>query len=69
MHDRETRLVEILSACNYDRARLSDADCAEVSALAARARIELPRAGVAWPSNPGADLTGGEVTAVDWRGP
>lgn len=26
--------------------------------------IELPRAGVAWPSSPGADLRGGEITLL-----
>ena len=67
MHDRETRLVQILRTCDYDRSRLSDVDAAEAFALAARASIELWRAGVAWPSSPGADLIGGKVTRLDPR--
>ncbi len=64
MHDCEPRLVEILSACDFDRSRLSVADAAEVFNLARSAGIELYRPGVAWPSSPGADLTGGGITRL-----
>lgn len=60
--DRFDRLAEKLRSVDFDRSRLSVAGAAEVSALAARAGIELPRAGVAWPSSPGADRTGGGIT-------
>ncbi len=64
MHDREARLVEILNACDFDRSRLSNADNAAVFDLARAAGIELYRPGVAWPSSPGADLIGGEITRL-----
>ena len=68
MYDRCARLVQILESCDFDRSRLSASDNETVWDLARRASVELPRPGVTWASSPGADLTGGEVTAVDWRG-
>ena len=67
MHDRDARLVEMLENCNFDRARLSDADVAEAFSLARAAQIELWRPGMVWPSSDGASLRGGAVTHVDAR--
>ncbi len=64
MHDRDTRLVEILSSCGYNRTHLTDVLRAEVFNLARAAQIELWRPGTAWPSSPGADLTGGVLTRL-----
>ena len=61
MHDRDARLVEILENCNFDRARLSDADAAEAFSLARAAQIELWRSGMVWPSSPGAEERGGGI--------
>ena len=55
MHDRETRLVDLLRSCNFDRSRLSDSDNETVWDLARRASIELHTPGARWPSSPGAD--------------
>ncbi len=67
MHDRDARLVEILENCNFDRARLSDADAAELFNLARAARIELPQLGAIWPSSPDVGERAGEITIAEPR--
>ncbi len=69
MHDRDIRLVEILSSCDYDRSRLSDVDAAEAFSLARAAQIELWRPGMVWPSSPGTEHRGGGLTPLDARRP
>ena len=62
MYDHETRLLEILTACEYDRGRLSVADDAEARRLAGRDGIELWHPGARWPSSPSVALSGGKIT-------
>ena len=57
-------LAEKLRAVDFDRSRLTDAHHAEVFNLARAAGVELQRAGLVWPSSPGADLTGGGLTRL-----
>ena len=67
MHDRETRLIEILRACNYDTVALSPAEYAEVFRLARACHIELPRPGVPWPNIAGSEVLAGPLTDAEPR--
>ena len=68
MHDRKSRLAEILRACAYDTDSLSPAEYSEVFRLSRACRIELPRPGVRWPNIAGTDILAGPVTAIDAHG-
>ncbi len=60
--ERETDLAEIIRRVGYDLAQLTDAEHIRVSTLARSAQVQLWRPGLRWPSSPGSELTGGEVT-------
>ncbi len=62
--ERETCLAERLRRVGYDLARLTEAQRIEIFTLARSAQVEIWRPGLAWPSSPGADRTGGAVTRL-----
>ena len=60
--ERENALAEKLRRVGYDLARLTEAQRAEIFALARSAHVELWQPGVTWPSSPDAGRTGGGIT-------
>ena len=58
----EEQIADILRPVNFDPARLTDTARAELYRLARIARVELPRPGSQWGSNPSAESFGFQPT-------
>ena len=62
--EHENKIAEKLRRIDFDLTSLTEAQRIEIFALARSAQVELWRPGLIWPSSPGADSTGGEVTQL-----